>query len=77
MTTAGVTERVIAVVASIVGERPVDSAAGWRSLGLDSLDLLTLLGAVEDEFGLAIPDLVATRLRNVSDVVGLVLSSQS
>jgi acyl carrier protein len=77
VTAAGVTERVLAIVASIVGERPLEPAASWRSVGLDSLDLLTLLGAVEDEFDLAIPDLVATQLRNVCDVVGLVLSAQS
>jgi acyl carrier protein len=39
---------------------------------MDSLDLLSLVTAVEDEFGIAIPDPVAMRLRCASDVIELV-----
>ena len=63
--------RVVAVVCSIVGERSVGRDQAWRDLGLDSLDLLSLVVALEDEFGVQIPDLVAIKLRNVADVVAL------
>jgi len=39
---------------------------------MDSLDLLSLVTAVEDEFGIAIPDPVAMSLRCASDVIELV-----
>jgi acyl carrier protein len=66
--------RVLAVVASIVGERAVGMDDRWRTLGMDSLDLLTLVTTVEDEFGLRIPDQVAMRLQTAADVVALVSS---
>ncbi len=64
-----VEQHVIEVVTSIVGARAVDPKADWRSLGMDSLDLLSLIIAVEERFGVAIADLIAMSLRNVSDVV--------
>ena len=39
---------------------------------MDSLDLLSLVTAVEDEFGIAIPDPVAMSLHCVDDVIALV-----
>jgi acyl carrier protein len=72
---ASIERRVLTVVSSIVGERPVAADATWRSLGMDSLDLLTLVTSIEDEFDLRIPDRVAMRLQTVADVVGLVSSS--
>ena len=39
---------------------------------MDSLDLLSLVTAVEDEFGIAIPDPVAMSLRCAADVIELV-----
>jgi acyl carrier protein len=68
--------RVLALVVSIAGRPEIDPAARWQALGMDSLDLLSLVTAVEDEFGIAIPDPVAMRLRCVSDVVELVSSDQ-
>lgn len=70
-----VEKRVIVVVAAIVGSRAVEAETSWRSLGMDSLDLLSLVTALEDEFDVRIPDLVAIALRNVSDVTALLLSS--
>jgi acyl carrier protein len=69
---AVIERRVLSVVASIVGERPIAASATWRSLGMDSLDLLTLVTSIEEEFDLRIPDQVAMRLQTVADVVGLV-----
>ena len=69
-----VQRRVLGVVRAIVGERPIESESTWRSIGMDSLDLLTLVCGIEDEFELRIADPVAIRLRTVSDVVALILS---
>lgn len=65
-------QRVRAVVASIVGDRPVEHTSTWRELGMDSLDLLSLVTSIEDEFELRIPDQAAMRLRSIADVVVLV-----
>ncbi len=64
--------RVLGLVSSIAGRPDVDPAARWQALGMDSLDLLSLVTAVEDEFGIAIPDPVAMSLRCASDVIELV-----
>ena len=64
--------RVLGLVASIAGRPAIDPAARWQQLGMDSLDLLSLVTAVEDEFGIAVPDPVAMSLRCASDVIELV-----
>jgi acyl carrier protein len=64
--------RVLGLVSSIAGRPDVDPAVRWQALGMDSLDLLSLVTAVEDEFGIAIPDPVAMSLRCASDVIELV-----
>jgi acyl carrier protein len=69
---AALEERVVAIVVSIVGARPLAADATWRSLGMDSLDLLTLVTSIEDEFALRIPDPVAMRLQTMADVLALV-----
>jgi acyl carrier protein len=63
---------VLGLVASIAGRSDLDSSARWQQLGMDSLDLLSLVTAVEDEFGIAIPDPVAMSLRCCDDIVELV-----
>ena len=40
-------------------------------LGADSLDLIELVMAVEDEFGIEIPDEAAAKVRTVGDLVAL------
>ena len=64
--------RVLGLVSSVAGRPVVDPAARWRELGMDSLDLLSLVTAVEDEFGIAVPDPVAMRLQCAADVIELV-----
>ena len=64
--------RVLRLVSSIAGRPVVDPAARWQALGMDSLDLLSLVTTVEDEFGIAIPDPVAMSLRCAADVIDLV-----
>lgn len=69
-------QRVHDVVVSIVGDRTIESRSTWRELGMDSLDLLSLVTSIEDEFDLRIPDQAAMRLRNIADVVVLVSSAR-
>jgi acyl carrier protein len=66
------TARVDAVVESISGRRPDDPVAAWSALGMDSLDLLTLITSVEDEFDVRISDPDAAALHSPADVVALV-----
>lgn len=74
---AAIEQRVLAVVRSIVGERAAaEVGATWRSLGMDSLDLLSLVTSIEDEFDMRIPDQVAMRLQRVADVVELVSAAR-
>ena len=40
-----------------------------EDLGADSLDVVELLMALEDEFGLSLPDEVAMQLKTVGDIV--------
>ena len=70
-----VDDRVLGLVSSISGRPDIDPAAQWRALGMDSLDLLSLVTAVEKEFGIAIPDPVAMSLRCAADVIELVSQS--
>ena len=66
------TSRVLGVVSAVAGRPVADPAEPWQTLGMDSLDLLSLVTAVEDEFGIEIPDPVAMRLHCASDVIELV-----
>lgn len=40
-----------------------------EDLGIDSLDMVTMLMTLEDEFGITIPDEKAETLKTVGDVV--------
>lgn len=40
-----------------------------EELGADSLDIVELLMALEDEFGISLPDEVAMQLKTVGDIV--------
>jgi acyl carrier protein len=46
-------------------------------LGADSLDIVELVMAMEDEFGFEIPDEEAENIRTVGDAVGYIVQSQS
>lgn len=47
----------------------VDEASTFRDLGVDSLDGLNILFALEEEFGLEIPDEAAKEFTSVPEVV--------
>jgi acyl carrier protein len=66
-----VTSRVLASVARAKG-LPVDqvtTAHSLESLGIDSLDALTLVFDLEEQFHISIPDDQARELRTVQDIV--------
>lgn len=69
-------DRVRAMVRDMAGVRPpsVDGSADLRAeLGYDSLGLLELAGALEEEFALSMPDDDVEYVETVADVEGLVL----
>lgn len=54
---------VTADVSGIKGETPL------RDAGVDSLDMMNVFLAVEEEFGIKIPDADTDRLHSVNDIV--------
>lgn len=50
-----------------------DTTLFHKDLGLDSLDTVELLVAIEEEFDLEIPDKVADELRSVGETVDFIL----
>jgi acyl carrier protein len=63
-----------ALIAQLTGLQlvAVDLDASWRTLGLDSLDLLALLLDCERAFAVSIPDEQALRLRSGRDVAACI-----
>ena len=64
-------ERVIPVIADKLGKNPSAIKPEHdltRDLGADSLDLIDMLMALEEEHGVSIPDEVAPTLKTVQDV---------
>ena len=52
-------------------------AAFIEDLGADSLDIVELVMAFEEEYGLEIPDEDAEKIRTVNDVIGYIESHKS
>jgi acyl carrier protein len=65
------TERVRAIIATSQHLPPekVTSDSTFEELGIDSLDGINILFAVESEFNINIPDDAAQHIRSVRDVV--------
>ncbi len=51
------------------------SASFEKDLGLDSLDVVELVMALEEEFGVEIPDAEADKISSVSDAVNYIISN--
>jgi acyl carrier protein len=51
------------------------TASFEKDLGLDSLDVVELVMALEEEFGVEIPDAEADKIAAVSDAVNYVISN--
>ena len=75
MTTASVEDRVKAIVVKQLGvdEGSVQGKAKFiEDLGADSLDIVELVMAMEEDFGIDIPDEEAENIRTVDDAVSYV-----
>ncbi len=46
-----------------------------KDLGLDSLDVVELVMALEEEFGVEIPDAEADKIASVSEAVNYIISN--
>jgi acyl carrier protein len=69
---AGIEERVKSIIIEQLGvaeEEVVPEASFVDDLGADSLDLVELTMAFEEEFGIEIPDEEAAKLRTVGDAI--------
>jgi acyl carrier protein len=64
--------QVVAIVVELLGSEPAavkDTARFVEDLGADSLDTVELVMAVEEQFGVAIPDETAAELKTVGELV--------
>ncbi len=66
-----VAEKVISVLASVkrIPRESISLDSSLENLGLDSLDVITMLFELEKEFQISIPDDEARLVRNVRDIV--------
>ncbi len=67
-----VADRVRAIIAEQLGvkaEEVTDAASFIEDLGADSLDTVELVMALEEEFGIEIPDEDAEKMTSVGDAV--------
>ena len=67
-----VNDRVRAIIAEQLGvklEEVTDSASFVEDLGADSLDTVELVMALEEEFGIEIPDEDAEKMMKVGDAI--------
>ena len=72
---ADVGEKVKAIIAEQLGVKPeevTDSASFVDDLGADSLDTVELVMALEEEFGVEIPDEDAEKITTVGDAVNYI-----
>ena len=71
MSNEELTERVRGIIASTQHLAPekVTADSTFQELGIDSLDGINILFAVESEFNINIPDDAAQSIRSVRDVV--------
>ena len=71
MSNEELTERVRGIIASTqhLPQEKVTADSTFQELGIDSLDGINILFAVESEFNINIPDDAAQSIRSVRDVV--------
>lgn len=63
---------IIAKQLSIKPETVTDASNIAEDLGADSLDLVEILMALEDEFGISIPDEAIPQIKTIKDVVAFI-----
>lgn len=65
-------------VCAIVNERfelsdlELSGDTTWEEIGADSIDLVDLIAAVEETFGISIPDEAIENLRSIGDVASYI-----
>jgi len=59
------------------GNKVKSSASLVDDLGADSLDIVELVMAMEEEFGIEIPDEDAEKIKTVGDVINYIKSKKS
>ncbi|MGH9773766.1 MAG: acyl carrier protein [Candidatus Acidiferrales bacterium] len=66
-----VSEEIISILASVkrIPRERITLDSSLESLGLDSLDTITLLFELEKKFNITIPDENARKIRSVRDIV--------
>ena len=56
----------------VSAEEVVNEASFIDDLGADSLDIVELVMAIEEEFGIEVPDDDAEKMQNIADVISYV-----
>jgi len=69
-------KKLIAEQLCISVEKVADDADITKDLGADSLDVVELLMAFEEEFGVSISDEDASKIKTVNDVLAYIESKQ-
>jgi len=80
MSEKSISEKVKDIIVEQLGVNPeqvTESASFIEDLGADSLDTVELVMALEEEFGLEIPDEEAEKLQSVGDVIKYVEDAQA
>jgi acyl carrier protein len=75
-----INERVNSIIAEQLGvsmEEVVPEASFIEDLGADSLDIVELIMALEEEYDMEIPDEDAEKIQTVDDVVKYIQGKQS
>jgi acyl carrier protein len=69
------TERVIKIIADTqhITKDTIGPQSTFQELGIDSLDGINILFAVENEFNISIPDEAAQAIRSVNEMVDGIL----
>jgi acyl carrier protein len=75
-----ITERVKAIIVEQLGvgaEEVTPEASFIEDLGADSLDIVELIMALEEEYDIEIPDEDAEKIQTVKDVIGYIEERQA
>ena len=75
-----VEERIREIIVEQLGvsaDEAVNEASFTDDLGADSLDIVELVMAIEEEFGIEVPDEDAERMQNIGDVINYVQEKTS